>query len=80
MGTMAAGLATLSNANAQNSISNSVQGGVELLIQGGLLVNASGSQLADVRIQGQLITEIGANLSPSVNSRVIDALGCIENL
>jgi len=73
MGTMAAGLATLSNANAQNSISNSGQGGVELLIQGGLLVNASGSQLADVRIQGQLITEIGANLSPSVNSRVIDA-------
>ncbi len=73
MGAMAVGLATLPNSSAQNSVDDSRQDGGELLLKGGLVVNSDGRRVADVRILGQLITEIGPNLTSSANSRIIDA-------
>ena len=47
----------------------------ELLIRGGRVVNADGSRVADVRIAGERITEIGQGLRPSPGERVIEAAG-----
>ena len=47
----------------------------ELLIRRGRVVNADGERDADVRIVGETITEVGANLRPSANTRIIDAAG-----
>jgi dihydropyrimidinase len=46
-----------------------------LLIKGGQVVNATGVQMADVRLAGELIDEVGPNLTPEPGSRVIDATG-----
>ncbi|MEZ4416075.1 MAG: amidohydrolase family protein [Gemmatimonadota bacterium] len=47
----------------------------ELLIRGGLIVNANGRRSADVRIVGERIREIGTGLRPGEGARVIDAAG-----
>jgi len=39
------------------------------------VVNADGSRLADVRIVGERITEVGPGLAPGPNARVVDAGG-----
>jgi dihydropyrimidinase len=46
-----------------------------ILIRGGRIVNADESRLADVRISGELIAEIGPDLSRDGTDRVIDASG-----
>jgi dihydropyrimidinase len=45
-----------------------------LLIAGGTIVNAEGSQRADVRVRGETIAEVGT-LEPENGERVIDASG-----
>ena len=47
----------------------------ELLIRRGRVVNADGERDADVRIVGETIAEVGNNLRPSANTRIIDAAG-----
>jgi dihydropyrimidinase len=47
----------------------------EVLVKGGRVVNADGSRLADVRIIGERITEIGPDLTPGPAARVVDAGG-----
>ena len=47
----------------------------ELLIRRGRVVNADGIRNADVRVTGETIAEVGANLRPSANARIIDAGG-----
>ena len=47
----------------------------EVLVRGGRVVNFDGTQLADVRIVGERITEIGAGLTPGRNARVVEASG-----
>lgn len=47
----------------------------EILLRGGRIVNAEGSRLADVRIVGERIREIGPGLTPGPDARVIDAAG-----
>ena len=47
----------------------------ELLIRRGRVVNADGARDADVRIVGETIAEVGANLRPPANARIIDAAG-----
>ncbi len=47
----------------------------EILIRGGRIVNADGSQLADVRVLGDTIAEIGPDLAPGAGARIIDATG-----
>jgi len=47
----------------------------ELLLRGGRVVNADGSRLADVRIVGERITEVGTGLTPGSGARVIEAAG-----
>ena len=43
------------------------------LIRGGRVVNADGTRVADVRIGGETIVEIGSGLAPAPGERVIDA-------
>ncbi|NNL86736.1 MAG: amidohydrolase family protein [Myxococcales bacterium] len=45
-----------------------------LLITGGTIVNAEGSQRADIRVRGEQIVEVGA-LEPKDGERVLDATG-----
>src|SRR5687767_3676354 len=45
----------------------------ELLIRGGRVVNTDGARDADVRIVGETIAEVGANLRPAAGARIIDA-------
>jgi len=45
----------------------------EILLRGGRVVNADGSRLADVRIVGERITEIGPGLAAAPDARVVDA-------
>jgi dihydropyrimidinase len=45
------------------------------VLTGATVVNASGSSLADVRIEGEKVTSIGVNLHQSADS-LIDASGC----
>src|SRR5687767_15608001 len=47
----------------------------EVLIRRGRIVNADGARDADVRIVGETIAEVGANLRPPANARIIDATG-----
>lgn len=47
----------------------------DILIKNGRVVNADGSRMADVRVTGELITEVGPDLSPASGTRVIDASG-----
>ncbi len=46
----------------------------DILIQGGTLLTVRGEQRADLRIAGERITEVGAEL-PAGNAQVIDAAG-----
>ena len=48
--------------------------GTDLLLQGGTVVNATGSIRADVRVRGERIVEIG-NLEAQADERVIDVHG-----
>ena len=45
----------------------------EILIRGGRIVNANGSQLADVRVLGDTIADIGPDLAAGSGARIIDA-------
>lgn len=45
----------------------------EVLLRGGRVVNADASRLADVRIVGERITEIGPGLAAGPDARVVDA-------
>jgi dihydropyrimidinase len=47
----------------------------EILIRGGRIVNADGSQEADVRIVGERIAEIGSGLAVKAGARVVDGAG-----
>ena len=47
----------------------------EVLVRGGRIVNADGSRLADVRIVGERIAEIGPGLAAGPDARVVDAAG-----
>ena len=49
----------------------------ELLIRNGLIVNPEGRIFGDIRVRGEQIAEIGANLTPGAGARVIDAAGMI---
>ena len=73
----AAGLATGTSAilAAGPDVRVAGQPGPELLVRGGLVVNADGSSRADVRIVGERITEIGVDLAAGPAARVIDASG-----
>lgn len=46
-----------------------------LLIRGGRVVNADGVRVVDVRIDGELISEIGPALEPGPGTRVVEATG-----
>lgn len=60
---------TLATAGAQQQ--------AELLIRNGLIVTAEGRTLADVRIRGEQVAEIGPNLTAGPGARVIEARGMI---
>ena len=47
----------------------------EVLIRRGRVVNADDAGVADVRIVGETIAEVGANLRPAASARIIDAAG-----
>ncbi len=47
----------------------------EILIRGGRVVNADASLVADVRILGNTIAQIGPSLSAAAEARIIDATG-----
>ncbi len=46
----------------------------DLVISGGRVVDATGERIADVRIDGDRVVEVGSNLS---GDRVVDAAGCV---
>lgn len=58
-----------------HSAAASRRGAGEILIRGGLIVNADIVDAADLRIMGETISEIGARLQPGADARVIDAKG-----
>lgn len=47
----------------------------EILLKGGRVINADGSRLADVRIVGERITQLGSALAPGPGARIVDATG-----
>lgn len=47
----------------------------ELFIRGGRVVNDDGARVADLRIIGETIAEIGAHLRPGTDAQVIEATG-----
>ena len=47
----------------------------EVLIRRGRVVNADGEREADVRIVGETIAEVGNNLRPAANTRIVEAAG-----
>ncbi len=47
----------------------------EILIRNGRVVNADGVRDADVRIVGELVTEVGTALQPDAGARIIEASG-----
>jgi dihydropyrimidinase len=49
----------------------------ELIIRNGLIVNADGRIMADVRIRGEQVAEIGQNLTAGAGGREIDAKGML---
>ena len=46
-----------------------------ILIKGGTVVNATGSELADVYIEDRLIKQVGSHLDIPGGTRIIDATG-----
>ena len=73
MGAAALGLAAVAReGGAETRVRQEVG---EILIRGGRIVNADASQLADVRILGDTIAEIGPDLAPGPGARIIDASG-----
>lgn len=75
MGAAALGLAAVGRDGGAETRAGQEAG--EILIRGGRIVNADASQLADVRIRGDTIAEIGPDLVPGSGARVIDARGRI---
>ena len=55
--------------------SRSGQPAPEILLRGGRVVNADGSRLADVRIVGERITEVGSGLAAGPDARIVEAAG-----
>ena len=53
--------------------STSPQGSTETIIRGGRVVNADGSRVADLRLSGELIAEIGPSLDIPAGAHVVDA-------
>ena len=73
---VAAGLSPLRTGHVSASVSRPArQPTPELLLRGGTVVNADGRRLADVRIVGERITEIGSAPDPGPEARVVDATG-----
>ena len=78
---LAAGTAPISASVADRSRAGTYLGrkgpqpSPELLIRGGRVVNADGSRVADVRIVGERIAEIGPGLAPGREARVLEAAG-----
>ncbi len=75
MGTAAVGLAALPRAGVGDLRVVERQEPSELLIRGGRVVNADGSREADVRVRGDIITQIEPGLAPAPGSRIIDVEG-----
>ena len=71
----AAGLATGARSLLGRVETPRLQPAPELLIRGGRVVNHDGSRLADVRIVGERVIEIGTGLAPGAEARIIDATG-----
>jgi len=76
----AAGLATgvsplLAASTGSRVRAPSGQPAPEILLRGGRVVNADGSRIADVRIVGERITEIGSGLAAGPDARVVNAAG-----
>jgi dihydropyrimidinase len=75
---LAAGVSPILGAVPSDGGRNSVsatQPEPEVLLRGGRVVNTDGSRLADVRIVGERITEVGPRLVPGDDARIIDAVG-----
>ena len=49
-----------------------------ILIRGGTVVNAHGSEKADVYVEDRLIKQVGINLDIPGGTRIIDATGLIN--
>ena len=49
----------------------------EVLLQGGRVVDATGSREVDVRVVDGAIAEVGAGLRASTGALVLDAEGCV---
>ena len=73
MGAAALGLAAVARDGGAETEAG--QEATEILIRGGRIVNADASQLADVRVLGDTIAEIGPDLAPGSGARIIDATG-----
>ena len=73
MGAAALGLAAVARDGGAESRARQEAG--EILIRGGRVVNEDASRLADVRILGDTIAEIGPDLAPGSGARIIDATG-----
>ena len=73
MGAAALGLAAVARDGRAEARPGQEVGGI--LIRGGRIVNADGSQQADVRVLGDTIAEIGPDLAPGSGARIIDATG-----
>ena len=73
MGAAALGLAAVARDGGAETRPGQEAG--EILIRGGRIVNADGSRLADVRVLGETIAEIGPDLAPGSGARIIDAAG-----
>lgn len=72
----AAGLATGARSLLGRAVDRpNVQPVPELVIRGGRVVNHDGSRIADVRIVGERVTEIGPGLAPGAEARIIEAAG-----
>ena len=73
MGAAALGLAAVARDGGAETEAG--QEASEILIRGGRIVNADASRLADVRVVGDTIAEIGPDLAPGSGARIIDATG-----
>src|ERR1039457_5653346 len=56
---------------------SAVRGHARMIIRNGTVVTATESRSADVRIEGELIKEIGANLQGASGEKIIDATGML---
>jgi dihydropyrimidinase len=73
LGAAALGLAAVARDGVAEASAGQEPG--EILIRGGRIVNADGSQLADVRVLGDTIADIGPDLAAGSGARIIDATG-----